>query len=94
LGLVAILAALVFTFAGDYFRVAGSVNKDLAWVTLKRVDVTFAATINSAVQPAATVAAAVAIPYQPSQAYQPSQPFQASQPYQPDQATQNILPGQ
>jgi len=82
LGLVAILAALVFTFAGDYFRVAGTVNEDLVWVTLKRVDATFAGAINNAVRPPPAVAAAAATPYQASQ---PSQQYQPSQ---------NILPGQ
>ena len=76
-GLVAILAALVFTFAGDYFRVAGTVNKDLVWVTLKRVDETFAATINSAVRPAAPVLTTTGSPA-PAVAYQ---------------GTPNILPG-
>jgi hypothetical protein len=82
LGLVASLAALVFTFAGDYFRVAGAVNNDLVWVTLKRVDATFAAAINNAVRPPAAVAVATATLYQASQQYQQYQP------------SQNILPGQ
>jgi hypothetical protein len=94
LGFLAIVLDLIACFTGDYFRVGGHVSQDRAWVNLKGVDDSFAATINSAVRPVAPVAVAAAIPYQPSQAYQPSQPFQASQPYQPDQATQNILPGQ
>ena len=77
-GSVAILAAVPFTFAGDYFRVGGTVHTDLVWVTLKRVDETFAATINNAVRPAAHFLA-TARPPAPAVAYQPSQ---------------NILPGQ
>jgi len=69
LGLVAILAALVFTFAGDYFRVAGTVNKDLVWVTLKGVDDTFAATINNGLRVAAPVPATTGSP-PPAVAYQ------------------------
>ena len=77
-GLLAILAALVFTFAGDYFRVAGNLDRDLVWVTLNRVDATFAAAISNALRPAAPVLATPQ-PANPEVAYY---------------GTPNILPGQ
>jgi hypothetical protein len=77
LGLMAFLAALVFTFAGDYFRVAGNLNADLLWVTLNRVDETFAAAINNGLRAAAPVLATTGPPA-PSMTYQ---------------GTPNILPG-
>jgi hypothetical protein len=76
-GLLATLAALVFTFAGDYFRVAGSLNADLFWVTLNRVDETFVAAINNGLRAAFPVQATTGPPA-PSVAYY---------------GTPNILPG-
>ena len=65
LGLVTILAALLFNFAGDYFRAAGTVSRDRAWVTLEGVDDSFAAAINNAVRPGAPVPATIGAPAPP-----------------------------
>jgi hypothetical protein len=43
-----VLAALIFSFAGDQFRVTGSVSKDRTWVELKGVSEPFAAAIRQA----------------------------------------------
>lgn len=51
LWLVATVAALCWSFAGDRSRVTGTVSKDRLWVALKGVHPTFAAAINGALVP-------------------------------------------
>ncbi len=55
LGFVAIVVDLIACFTGDYFRAAGHVSKDRAWVNFTRVDHAFATAVNNAVRPAAPV---------------------------------------
>jgi hypothetical protein len=107
LSFVALLAALLFGFSGDHFRVSGSVSQDRVWVNLKGVDEAFAAAITNALRPAPQAVAVAAVPHHatPSQAasyqaasYQaaPQQPSpNQAAPYQPSpyQATPDILPG-
>ncbi|MEP6667239.1 MAG: hypothetical protein ABJA81_12400 [Nocardioidaceae bacterium] len=83
-GFVALLAALLFGFAGDYFRVAGHLSDDQVWVHLKGVDEKFANAINNALRGTPTPAAATPGPY-----HRPL-PAQPTGPYEP---TPNILPG-
>jgi hypothetical protein len=78
LGFFAIIFDLIACFTGDYFRVAGHVTQDRAWVNFKGVDDAFAAAINNAVRPAAPVLATTGSPAAAVAYY----------------GTQNILPGQ